>query len=430
MPMNTKAGMSVAQMMMLSANHQNLWRLTLIRILVLLAQAASVGFAWFTEWLPAPLPWTALWLTLAASLSLCALTALRLRFRQPVSEREYAAQLACDLLIHSVLLYYSGGSANPFVSYYLVPLTIAAATLSRFYSLLLAGLALAAYNLLIVWSQPLQMLPGQREKLLIYGMWLSFALAAVLITFFVAAMAGALRRQEKLRAQRREEGLRDQQLLAIAAQAAGAAHELGTPLATMSVLLKELRHDYRDSALQEDLGMLQEQVSQCKNTLQQLVRAAEIDRREALPEQNASNWVDGILSRWHLMRPEVSYQYRCTGQGQPPQLKVPADLNQALLNLLNNAADACPQQLDVLLDWDDRHIRLQIHDQGKGVPPAIAEQIGRPFVSSKGSKGFGIGLFLSQASISRAGGTLRLYPHPVAGTVTELALPHLSPIAA
>jgi len=180
-----------APLAMLSASHQNLWRLTLIRILVLLAQAASVSLAWFTDWLPAPLPWTALWLTLAASAMLCALTALRLRFRRAVSEREYCAQLACDLLIHSLLLYYSGGSANPFVSYYLVPLTIAAAILPRFYSLLLAGLALAAYSLLLVWSQPLAMLPGQREKLLIYGMWLSFALAAVLITFFVAAMAAA-----------------------------------------------------------------------------------------------------------------------------------------------------------------------------------------------------------------------------------------------
>jgi len=424
--MNTESRMPTPPLAILSASHQNLWRLTLIRILVLLAQAASVGFAYFSDLLPSPLPWTALWLTLAASATLCALTAFRLRFSLPVSEREYAAQLACDLLIHSLLLYYSGGSANPFVSYYLVPLTIAAATLSRFYSLLLAGLALAAYNLLIVWSQPLEMLPGQREKLLIYGMWLSFALAAVLITFFVAAMAAALRRQEELRAKRREEGLRDQQLLAIATQAAGAAHELGTPLATMSVLLKELRHEYPEKALQEDLAMLQEQVSQCKSTLQQLVRAAEIDRREALPEQTASDWLDSALNRWNLMRPEVSYQYQCLGQGEPPRLSVPTDLNQALLNLLNNAADACPQQLAISLNWDNSHIHLCIHDQGSGVSPAIAKQIGQPFVSSKGSKGFGIGLFLSQASIRRAGGSLRLYPHAVAGTVTELKLPHRS----
>jgi len=193
----------------------------------------------------------------------------------------------------------------------------------------------------------------------------------------------------------------------------------------MSVLLTELRHEYPNPDLQQDLKMLQEQVGQCKDSLQQLVRAAEIDRREALPEQSAGDWMDSTLSRWNLMRPEVSYRYQCLGKGSPPKLKVPTDLSQALLNLLNNAADACPQQLEITLDWDASLIHIRIHDKGSGVPPAIAEQLGQPFVSSKGSKGFGLGLFLSQASISRAGGTVRLYRHKVAGTVTELNLPHL-----
>ncbi|WP_277343853.1 histidine kinase dimerization/phospho-acceptor domain-containing protein, partial [Pseudomonas viridiflava] len=105
--------------------------------------------------------------------------------------------------------------------------------------------------------------------------------AAGVITFFAAKMAEELRRQDQLRAERREEGLRDQQLLAVATQAAGAAHELGTPLATMSVLLKEMRQDHSDPALQDDLSVLQEQVKQCKQTLQQLVRAAEANRRMA-----------------------------------------------------------------------------------------------------------------------------------------------------
>ena len=125
-------------------------------------------------------------------------------------------QLACDLVIHSVLLYYSGGSTNPFVSYYLVPLTIAAATLPWLYTLVLAGMALAAYTLLLVWFHPLEMPVAQRETLLIYGMWLSFALAAALITFFAARMTEELRRQDQLQSVRREEGMRDQQLLAVA----------------------------------------------------------------------------------------------------------------------------------------------------------------------------------------------------------------------
>ena len=156
---------------LLSASRQNLWRLTLIRILVLAAQAGSVGLAYKSGMIP--LPWLQLSVTLGVSLLLCLGTALRLRGPWPVTEVEYAVQLGCDLIIHSVLLYYSGGSTNPFVSYYLVPLTIAAATLPWLFTMLLSGLALAGYTLLLVWTHPLE-LPAARESLLVYGMWLSF----------------------------------------------------------------------------------------------------------------------------------------------------------------------------------------------------------------------------------------------------------------
>lgn len=404
----------------LSASRQNLWRLTLIRILVLAAQAGSVGFAWLTHLLP--LPWLALVITLAFSAVLCALTAARLRLPLPVTEFEYAVQLGCDLLIHSVLLYYSGGSTNPFVSYYLVPLTIAAVTLPWVYSLALSGLALVSYTFLLLRFYPLETYPVARENMQVYGMWMSIALAAGVITFFAARMAEELRRQEQWRAQRREEGLRDQQLLAVATEAAGAAHELGTPLATMSVLLKEMRQEHRDPTLQEDLALLQEQVQQCKQTLQQLVRAAEANRRLDVTARPVTAWLDETCNRWHLMRPEVTYRAEVTGAGDIPQIAPPPDLTQALLNLLNNAADACPDDLLASVDWDDENIFIRIRDHGAGVPLAIAEQIGKPFFTTKG-KGFGLGLFLSKASVTRAGGSVKLYRHEQGGTLTELRLP-------
>ncbi|MGC1331503.1 MULTISPECIES: ATP-binding protein [unclassified Pseudomonas] len=410
----------LAPSMPLSATRQNLWRLTFIRILVLAAQAGSVGFAYLTHLLP--LPWLQLSATLAVSLVLCTVTALRVRASLPVTEQEYALQLTCDLLLHSALLYYSGGSTNPFVSYYLVPLTIAAVTLPWVYSVVLSGIALGCYSVLMVRFYPLPTLPIARENLQNYGMWLSFAMTAGVITFFAAKMAEELRRHERMRAQRREEGLRDQQLLAVATEAAGAAHELGTPLATMSVLLKEMQQDHPDPALQEDLSVLQDQVKLCKETLQQLVRAAEANRRMAVMEQPVTSWLDEALNRWHLMRPEATYRFQRLGQGEVPELAPPPDLTQALLNLLNNAADACAEGLEVHLDWDAEDIFIVIRDHGPGVPLAIAEQIGKPFFTTKG-KGFGLGLFLSKASVTRAGGSVKLYSHEQGGTLTELRLP-------
>jgi two-component system sensor histidine kinase RegB len=409
----------LAPLQLLSATRQNLWRLTFIRILVLGAQAGSVGFAYLFDLLP--LPWLQLDITLGFSAIVCLLTAIRLRTSWPVTELEYAVQLAFDLFIHSALLYFSGGSTNPFVSYYLVPLTIAAVTLPWRYSLILSGIALALYTLMLAKFFPLDAFVA-RENMQIYGMWLSFALAAGVITFFAARMAEELRRQEHMRALRREEGARDQQLLAVATEAAGAAHELGTPLATMSVLLKEMRQDHKDPALQDDLSVLQDQVKLCKETLQQLVRAAEANRRLSVQEQTVTHWLDQALNRWHLMRPEATYRFQRLGQGDVPMLAPPPDLTQALLNLLNNAADACAEGLEVNLDWTATEIRISIRDHGAGVPLAIAEQIGKPFFTTKG-KGFGLGLFLSKASVTRAGGSVKLYPHEEGGTLTELRLP-------
>ncbi|HBB79176.1 histidine kinase [Stutzerimonas xanthomarina] len=406
---------------LLSASRQNLRLLTLIRTLVLAAQTGAVGLAFASQLVI--LPWFHLGATLVVSAALCLGTALRLRGPWPVTDLEYAVHLGCDLLIHSALLYYSGGSTNPFVSYYLVPLTIAAATLPWLYSIVLSGLALAGYTLMLVWYDPIIVPPVERTTLLVYGMWLSFALAAALITFFVTRMAEQLRHQEQFQAQRREESMRDQQLLAVATQAAGAAHELGTPLATMSVLLKELRQEHRDPQLDEDLALLQSQVQLCKESLTQLVRAAEADRRQAVVEQTVREWVDSVMQRWHLMHPEASFQFHCLGKGSAPKLMPPADLSQSLLNLLNNATDACPDDLDIRLDWNEQWIKVTIRDHGAGVPLAIAEQIGRPFITTKG-KGFGLGLFLSQASVTRAGGTVKLYNHEDGGALTELRLPH------
>ncbi len=159
----------------------------------------------------------------------------------------------------------------------------------------------------------------------------------------------------------------------------------------------------------------------CKGTLQSLVRAAEADRRQSVEEQTVVDWFEKAMNRWHLMRPEASYTYEYSGQGGMPVVMPSADLTQALLNLLNNAADACPDNLKISLTWDLQWIVLKIRDRGAGVPLEIAEQLGKPFITTKG-KGLGLGLFLSQASVTRAGGTVKLYGVG-GGTMTELRLP-------
>ncbi len=408
---------------MLAASRQNVWWLGWMRVLVFGSQAGSLWAVYASDW--AQLSWTPLILVMLVAATVYLATALRLRLDWPVTDQEFAAQLGFDLLIHSALLYYTGGSTNPFVAYYLVPLTLAAATLPWLYPLLLGGFALTGYTLLLIWYEPLHG-KGYDAFLInlhLFGMWLNFALSAAFITFFVSRMASSLREQDALQALRREEAMRDEQLLAVATQAAGAAHELGTPLSTMSVLLGEMRLDYgQQEGLKEDLAILQGQVKLCRDILQGLVREAEADRRQSVRRQPVTEWFDYCINRWHLMRPEVTFDCQRAGEGEPPRILPPADLGQALLNVLNNAADACPDQLEIRLQWDARQLCISIRDRGPGVPRAVLEQLGKPFLTTKG-KGLGLGMFLSQASVTRAGGTVKLYNHEDGGTLAELCLP-------
>lgn len=409
----------------LSPTRQNLWRLILIRLLVLLAQSLSVMGAYVSGWFP--LPWAPLLLTLGISALASIVTLLRLSRRWPVTDFEYGLQLCFDMLIHSILLYYSGGPTNPFVSYYLVPLTIAAATLPWFYTAVLGGFAVAAYSVLLLWYEPLNafVLPVSRGSINLHtiGMWLNLAMSAGLISLFVVRMAAALRQHAERLAERREQSMRDTQLLGIASVAAGAAHELSTPLSTMSVLLKDLRSDYPDPQLQEDLALLQEQVKLCKDSLQHMVRSAEQSRLQPSRPEVADVWLKGLLTRWQLMRPEASWQWMPLPSGPVPCLQSSPELGQAVLNLLNNAADACLEGIEISLSWDSRRLILKIRDYGPGVPLHVAEQLGTAFVTTKGKKGFGLGLFLSQAAVERTGGSVRLYNQEGGGTLSEVILP-------
>ena len=409
----------------LSPTRQNLRRLIVIRLLVLMAQAISVLGAWFSglfalEWLP-------LLLTLGLSAVVSLLSLLRLSRDWPVTDIEYGIQLLFDILIHSVLLYYAGGPTNPFASYFLVPLTIAAATLSWLHTAVLASVAMLAYSLLLFWYHPLplfEMRSGNSQiNIRVIGMWLNFAMSAGLITLFVVHMAEALRKHAERLAERREQSMRDAQLLGIASVTAGAAHELSTPLSTMSVLLKDLRADYPDPQLQEDLQLLQEQVGQCKQSLQQMVRSAELNRSQPHHVQAADVWLKGLLERWQLMRPEVTCRLQPIPDGPVPRIKDSPELGQSILNLLNNAADACPDNIQIGLEWNTQRLRLCIRDHGPGVPLHIAEQLGTAFVTTKGKKGFGLGLFLSQAAVGRTGGSVKLFNQDGGGTLTEVILP-------
>ena len=353
------------------------------------------------------------------------LRGLRLRGNRPVSNPELFAQLCADVIALSVLLYYGGGSTNPFVSLYLLPLVIAAATLPRRYTWGMAALTAACYSLLMVYYIPLPHIHFHQDdafNIHVIGMWLGFVISAVVVAYFVVQMAQAVRHRDEMLARVREEILRNERIVALGTQAAGAAHEMGTPLATMAVVIGELRHDIADtpSALRDSLVILDEQVRGCKRILDKIMANAQ-DGGATQP-QPADQLMAGVLDEWQLLRPAAQYHYRSRGAAPAPLVNADITLRAALMNLLNNAADAGPQPIEIHADWNSAGFMLEIRDHGTGLSEEAALKAGSVFFTTKAG-GRGLGLFLANATIERIGGTVRLFNRPEGGASTVLTLP-------
>jgi two-component system sensor histidine kinase RegB len=404
---------------------KNLQRLFLLRNIVIAAQCLTFALAYWV--LEMELQWTEM-VTVAALLAVLNLaTWFRLRRNWPVSSVEFFAQLLIDVFALSALLYFSGGSTNPFISLYLLPLTIAAAALPWAYTWLMAAITISCYTLLLFYYVPL---PHDHEEhisefnLHVSGMWLAFVLSTVLIAWFVVKMGISIRERDKDLALAREQALRNEQIIALGTLAAGAAHELGTPLATMAIVTGELQNDYTDNGeFQNSIRILRDQITHCKHTLTQLLADAGQARAEDGSGQAADYFLRQVLDKWQLMRPSVKFTYHGKGMQPAPQILNTQLLSQSILNLLNNAADASLKHIEIEANWNDHELQLEILDYGEGLTGEAAQRAGEAFFTSKApGQGFGIGLFLANANIERFGGSVRL-TNREGGACTKVILP-------
>lgn len=402
--------------------HAQLRRLVWLRSMAIVAQLATLAAVW--RILEVELDWQPMLLTILSLTIINALTAGRLRSRQPVNNPELFAQLCVDVLALSVLLYYGGGSTNPFVSLFLLPLVIAAATLPAAYSWGMAVLTVACYSALMRYYLPLPHIhhdhdPDAAFSTHVIGMWLGFVISAVVVAYFVVKMAQAVRQRDEVLARVREEILRNERIVALGIQAAGAAHEMGTPLATMAVVIGELENDTAaDPSWRDSLTLLNEQVRGCKRILDKILANAQDSAHSRV--QRVDALMHDVLDEWQLLRPTAGYHYHpATGE---QRLNVDSTLHAALMNLLNNAADASPLPIEIHTRCDAQQFTLEIFDHGQGLSEEAVLKAGNAFFTTK-TEGRGLGLLLANASVERLGGTVRLFNRAGGGATTELILP-------
>jgi len=338
--------------------------------------------------------------------------AWRLRQPWPMHEWETIGHIAADTLVLGYLLYFTGGASNPFITLLLVPIALSAAALSVRAILAVAALTGVAYVILLCWHVPLPM-PMHGEvrggfSLHVAGMAVNFVISALLLGFFINRLAHALRLQQ-LEVQRvRERALRDEGILAIATQAAGAAHELNTPLSTMRTLLPELRREHAgDATLADDLELLEGQVDRCRTILREMVVFGQAQLSQEPERITLARFVHGCLERFQLLRPEAYLELSLDDAIAPMVLRTPPGLRHALINLLNNAADASAanQSSDVSLriSSDDHWLQLSVLDRGPGFDTAGEWTL---LGHSRKQTGLGIGLALAGATAERLSGEL------------------------
>lgn len=413
-------------------HRRNLKRLFALRWIALAATAALLACATFVIGMPLPLP--ALGIVLACAAAVNVWTGLRIRSSAPIGDSTLFRQLLADTATLAALLYFSGGWSNPFVSMFLLPLVIAATLLPPRRAWGIAAATLVAYTLLGLYHRPMPHVhasAGADFDLHVFGMWLSFVLSAGVVSSVVVHMARSLRDRDRDLADARERALRDQQVLALGTLAAGAAHELGTPLATMALLVGELEHACPGNAqVAADVATLRAQLDQCKGIITEMSAAAGQRRAEASTGLALDAYLGNAVDAWRSLRPGIDLSVACDGPRPAPRITSDRTLGQTLVSLLNNAADASPDGVELECRWTTEALTVDIRDRGRGVVPGIAKVAGRQRVSTK-VDGQGVGLMIAASVIERLGGRVALSNREHgAGARTRIEIPLRALLAA
>mgnify|MGYP005620370935 CR=1 FL=1 len=403
-----------------------------IRVFALGGQVAAILVAQFQMHLP--MDYGLLWGVIFGLVSLIAYSWYRSGSEKLVSELSYGTNLALEILAFSLLIYLSGGATNPFVFYYLVPLAVGVATLRKGNAWLLCGLSIGVYTLLLFQYQPLALFDMSHGMAVswrsphILGMWMNFIVSALLITYFVSRMADQIRSQERQLATNEQQQREDEHLLAMGTFAAGTAHELGTPLSSLAIILQDLSQQVGlDEDQRKELEIACGEVDRCKIILQRLVSAAHSAQNSSRRRVTAIALVEQLADQARHLFPSAEIELDNPESFSSVSIEVDTAIEQSLLNLLANALEsslsnnASKVELHLQLAARSR-LKIIIRDFGAGVPDEVLSKLGKLLISQK-ADGLGMGYFLANASINRTGGQLSIRNLDGGGAETLIELP-------
>ena len=377
---------------------------------------------------------------LIASLSMAVLISVALGYWRLqksffVSDAELFCHLLIDAVILVILLLNTGGASNPLISYLLVLLAVTAALLPRTFvnSFALLGILIYTSLLLLDLQSDHGMDAGPRDQEMIFqlhlvGMWVIFLVSSILIAVFITQMANAIKVRELNLAEARENEIRNEQLVAIGTLAAGTAHALGTPLSTMAVLLTELdkldAEDLKNSEIKEDISVLRQQITRCKQSLMQLTRYYNKDNPDQPKNVSSLEFVNDIKDYILNIHPRASIEFKINCNYESEVISN-LSVRHAVINIIENSIKAAKNKVYVSFNISDNSpskFEISINDDGPGIPSKIMENMGEPFISSR-KESMGLGIFLANAAVQRLGGTIEMFNLKIGGALTLIKLP-------
>ncbi len=363
----------------------------------------------------------------------------------------YASSCALDVLLISCMLLLSGGFSNGLVSVLLLPVAIGALLLPGRICYVLALLAIAAYSMLLLLgdlshAEPITVLAadphashslayasffqapakhGSHFNQHVLQMWWAFSLSVLILTGFISKQASLVRLKSRQLQHLQQQQLRQEQTLALATFAANTAHDLASPLQTISLLCDELAQPPAQVPA-EIISELNAALQRCQHSVQQLRQDASGLRQ--LAPQPVRALVEQQLSRWLSSRPDMTLTLSHQLDGSDFLLHNSHNLSAALLNILDNAADAsilnADPRLEVQLALTSQGLCLSIRDFGEGLSAARLAELGQ--IPQQSAEGLGIGQFLANMSIEQLGGQVQR-ENQTPGTLTRILLPRTEP---
>ncbi|MBY0586218.1 sensor histidine kinase [bacterium] len=343
--------------------------------------------------------------------------------------------MTLDILLLTGLLYLTGGAGNPFAVFYLVNLALAAVVVRSWLVWLIGSVCVVFFTILSIWYVPLPLvdpLTGKKGlsgilSLMDEGRLVAFIAASAAIAYFIARLTREVRdRDIELEAARQRES-RNEKLEAMATLAAGAAHELATPLSTIAVVARELELHLRSSGASEeslaDTTLIRTELAQCRTILDRMAGRAGESVGEGMTELTPSALIQEVLTGLpHADRVEVIFEDNGGVAMALPRVAI----GQALRGLVKNAIDAVGRegQVSIRMTPARASVEIAIQDTGPGMPIEILRRVGEPFFTTKQpGEGTGLGIFLARAVLDRLGGSLELVSEVGVGTTARVVLP-------